>query len=433
MKSCLTVTLVSVFTVSTVLANGGPSETSPVFGSGEAGPANFVHFVHRDVEIVSEDLEFTPRINYVEVDVFYTLYNYGEDLLTGYCFPVTSMIIPEEDRYYEGFDPEHDIQNFRILRDGVELPVEFILAEQSNSTVNEYGDEILLGSHMYTTELEIPAGDTTEVEVSYSLRATYEDFITSKGFFPSYEDRRFRYDMRPAAFWGNGTVGTFTMTINAAELHALNGSMQILPEGGVWLDADHYSITEDNLNLKSFSQLFFSFETRSAAAAEFLERHRMSPDSYTVTVSSRLKGDYGPGNLSDCDLSTTWAEGVEGTTGEWILLDFHKDAHVAWVGLVPGYVKSEHTYTANARPREVMVEVSINGSSTSCYHYEIPEVPWETIQRGSIFEMLWEVFNRGESYPLRSIRITIEETCPGSEYEDLCISELVVAGFLVPE
>ncbi len=430
MMSLFLFSLVFVLSASTLLANGGPWQTSPVFGSGEAGPANFIQ---RDVEIVSEFLEFTPLINFVEVNAIYTLYNYGEDLLTGYCFPVTSVILPEENWYSGEFDPNHDIQNFRIFHDGIELPITFLEAVQSTSTVNEYGYTVQAGNHMYTTELEIPAGDTTEVEVSYFLRATYEDFETTKDFFPSYEDRRFRYDMRPAAFWGNGTIGKFSMIINSAELHASNGSMQTLPEGGVWLDADHYSITEEYLNLNSFPQINFAFESRSALSAQFLERNRVSPDCYTVTASSELQGDYGPGNLSDSNLSTTWAEGVEGTTGEWILLNFEADTHVAWVGLVPGYAKSEYTYTANARPLEALVEVSIEGTHVSSYKIEIPEVPLETILEGSIYEVLREVYNRGESFPLSSIRITFEGTAPGSEYDDLCISELVVASFLLTE
>ncbi|MCK5134120.1 MAG: hypothetical protein KAR40_18480 [Candidatus Sabulitectum sp.] len=66
MKNCILVIITSLLAVSAALGNGGPFETSPVFGAGEAGP---MEFVQRDVEIVSEDLKFTPGISFVKVEV----------------------------------------------------------------------------------------------------------------------------------------------------------------------------------------------------------------------------------------------------------------------------------------------------------------------------------------------------------------------------
>lgn len=428
------VIILSLVATSTVLANGGPFETSPVFGAGEGGP---LEFVHRDVEIVSEELVFTPKISFVEVDVTYILYNYGEDLETGYCFPVTAMVIPEEDRYTKAFEQEEDVQGFRIYQDGVELPVEFTLTEESNSTVTDYGYETPVGTYLFTTQLAIASGDTTEITVSYLLRATYEDFEVTKHFLLTYQDRSFRYDLKPAAFWGDGTVGTFTMTVNAEELHSVYGSMQTLPEGGEWLDDNHYIISEENLNLESLSELFFSFESRIAASSVFLEEHRISPENYTIIVSSELGASYSSSNLSDNDFSTAWAEGEEGTTGSWILIEFNQGTTVSWVGLVPGYAKSEYTYTANARPIEATVLRENYGDAPNPYpyheSYSVPVIDWEVIERGFNSEMFWEVFSSGESWPVRSILITFKDVIPGTEYEDLCISELVVAGWTFTE
>ncbi len=426
MKNYIVVIILSFMASSTVLANGGPFETSPVFGAGDGAP---IEFVQRDVELVSEELVFTPKINFVEVDVTYILYNYGEDLETGYCFPVTAMIIPEEDRYTMAFNQEHDVQGFRFFQDGTELPTEFILTEESNSTVMDYGYETPVGTHLFTTNLAIAAGDTTEIQVTYLLRATYEDFDNTKHFLLTYQDRSFRYDLKPAAFWGDGTAGTFTMTVNAEELHSVYGSMQILPEGGQWLDDNHYIISEENLNLESLSELSFSFESRTAASSVFLEEHRISPENYTITVSSELGASYGSSNLSDNDLSTAWAEGEEGTTGSWILIEFNPGTNISWVGLVPGYAKSEYTYTANARPSEVTVEVDNQTYYIGDYPYRIHAIDWEIIERGFSTRMFWAAFNSGESHEIGSIKIIFTGAIPGTEYEDLCISELVVAGF----
>jgi hypothetical protein len=220
------------------------------------------------------------------------------------------------------------------------------------------------------------------------------------------------------------------MTINAEELHSMYGSMQILPEGGQWLDDDHYTVSEQHFNFRSNPAISFSFESRTAASADFLEEHRISPENYTVTVSSELGANYGSSNLNDNDPSTAWAEGAEGTTGGWILIEFDPGTYVSWVGLLPGYAKSEYTYTANARPSEATVEIDIQGFSSSYPEtMSIPAIDWEIIERGFNRGMFWEVFNRGDSYQVRSIKITFTDVLPGTEFEDLCISELVVAGF----
>jgi len=426
MKNYIVCFIAFLTTVSTVLANGGPFETSPVFGTGDGAP---VQFVKRDVELVSEELVFTPRINFVEVDVTYVLYNYGEDLQTGYCFPVTAMIIPEEERYSALFNPESDVQNFRILQDGIELPVEFMLTEESDTTVTDYDYETPVGTHLFTTQLAIAARDTTEIEVTYLVRATYEDFDNVKHFLLNYQDRSFRYDLKPAAFWGDGTAGAFTMTVNAEQLHRMYGSMQILPEGGEWLDDDHYTISEQNLNLESLSELFFSFESRIAASTEFIEQHRISPENYTITVSSELGASYGASNLSDNDFSTAWAEGEEGTTGSWILIEPDPGIEISWVGLVTGYAKSEYTYTANARPIEAVVGVNTFYPENVTIH----AIDWEIIERGFNRDVFWEAFSQGSIYDITSIKITFTDVIPGTEFEDLCISELVVADWLPTE
>ncbi len=77
------------FPVSYVHANGGPIETSQVHSAGEPGP----EFVHRDVELVSEELVFSPGMNFMEVTAIYTLYNPGERLETSYAFPCTQWCI----------------------------------------------------------------------------------------------------------------------------------------------------------------------------------------------------------------------------------------------------------------------------------------------------------------------------------------------------
>lgn len=413
-----------IFLVSVCHANGGPIETSQVHSAGEPGP----EFVHRDVELVSEELVFSPGMNFMEVTAIYTLYNPGERLETSYAFPVHAMVYPEDEWYMGEFLPENNIKGFSIKQNGTELYSECSIYGDDQSVVREYGMMLSLITCSYETELSLQAGDTTVVEVSYSVRATYEDWESTKDFFPGYENRRFTYDLSPAACWGNGRAGSFTFTLDCRELFAMGGNVVETPVGGRWITEKLYRMDAFDFPMDSLPPLLIAWESREAAMGNYLQDHIISPERYTVTVSSSLGEGYGGENLTDGNLQTAWSEGAEGTTGEWILIEFEPGVSVSWVGIIPGYAGSEHLYTANARPREAKV-VSSMGNNRSTYDQEIGERSWEELAWGTPFSGYAEVFNRGESFPCEWIRITFTGSIPGAVYQDLCVSELVVAGW----
>ena len=209
-------------------ANGGPVATSQVHSTGDSGPV----FQHTDVELVSEELLFSPGMDFINVTAVYTIYNSGDHLETSYAFPVYAMVYPEEDWYMNDFVPEDNIEGFSIMQDGTELQSEYSVYSNDQSAVREYGMTLSLLECSYVTELSFQAGDTSVVEVNYSVRAAYEDWESSKEFFPGYEDRRFTYDLSPAAYWGNGRAGTFTFTLDCRELFAMGGTVVETSEGG---------------------------------------------------------------------------------------------------------------------------------------------------------------------------------------------------------
>jgi len=405
-------------------ANGGPVATSQVHSTGDSGPV----FQHTDVELVSEELLFSPGMDFINVTAVYTIYNSGDHLETSYAFPVYAMVYPEEDWYMNDFVPEDNIEGFSILQDGTELQSEYSVYSNDQSAVREYGMTLSLLECSYVTELSFQAGDTSVVEVNYSVRAAYEDWESSKEFFPGYEDRRFTYDLSPAAYWGNGRAGTFTFTLDCRELFAMGGTAVETPEGGRWITEKLYRMEAESFPMDSLPTLFVSWETRMAAKTAYLESHRISPENYTITVSSTLGEGYGDENLSDGSFETAWCEGEDGITGSWILIEFDPGVNVSWVGIVPGYAKSEHIYYANARPSAADVVVSRDGRGSE-WEEELREIHWENIQRGPLMASYARVFNRGESYFYDWIKITFAEAIPGTEYEDLCVSELVVAGW----
>jgi hypothetical protein len=116
----------------------------------------------------------------------------------------------------------------------------------------------------------------------------------------------------------------------------LGGNTVEIPEGANWITEKLVEMKMENFAMDSLPPLVIAWESREAAMSSYLENHIIPPEYYTVTISSSLGEGYGGENLTDGNLETAWSEGAEGTTGEWILIEFEPGVRVSWVGIIPG-------------------------------------------------------------------------------------------------
>lgn len=140
----------------------------------------------------------------------------------------------------------------------------------------------------------------------------------------------------------------------------------------------------------------------------------------STEASSTLAGDnvtsyYGPDNLIDGDLSTGWAEGVDGPgVGEWFQINFSTPQEVHGVDLCPGYAKSQKLFEQNGCPTRVRVSLS-DGTSMEMTLQDSLASGTE-VQEASF-----------ENTHLTSyVRVEILEVRPGSYYDDTVISEFTI-------
>jgi hypothetical protein len=119
---------------------------------------------------------------------------------------------------------------------------------------------------------------------------------------------------------------------------------------------------------------------------------------------------YGPGNLSDGNLSTAWVEGVAGTgAGQKVLLAFDRPRRLAGFEFVNGYAKNRDIYRKNARLKTVILRLS-DGSSQSL---SLPD------------EMRANRFTFSSPLEATWLELEIGSVFAGSKYADTALSELV--------
>lgn len=149
--------------------------------------------------------------------------------------------------------------------------------------------------------------------------------------------------------------------------------------------------------------------------------NRVDRAFFTVRSSSILqeKDTYSHSNLFDDDPNTAWVEGKPGVgKGEWVEIAFLEPTTVKNIIIVNGYTKSSDVYFANSRVKEITLHVTLSeGDSTRTIRLRDGSFHDQNGLRGEMLEGMEDV---------KTLRIIISEVYKGTQYDDTCISELVL-------
>lgn len=320
------------------------------------------------------------------------------------------------------------------------------------------------GRKWFYTRFHIDAGETMVLDVRYSLR--------NQASMPAYEniDRRlnstFTYDLAPAKHWGDGIAREIEIRIDLSVA------------GDVWkgyyndwtsdymypgLDGPSPVFREDrdkdgngsgdlvfrakNFDFSKAKPIYFGYSVYSGAALEDWLPYRIGNDRYTVSVSSENKA-YPASNLSDMNLETAWAIPWKDGDRPVITIKFNEPVKLGAILLAPGYYKSEKTFYENARPREisgsakVLEPENIYDEKTDKYlftgRYRNDSEDFQLLQKEGMGKYEVLTFNNlmedamilqkniWSNSLVTELTISINEIVPGTTYNDLCVTELIL-------
>ncbi len=421
------------------LANGGPSDGSRVLG---AGSVEFDRI--EDVRLVSEDLRFEVVGDTVEVEAVYVLQCDGPSRNVGFAFPVDFLADHPELFWLEDVPlTGTEVSGFTIRLDGRVLPLESFITDDTGRIEVE-GFESDISSLWFGTDLELHTGSTHTLVVEYSFIAQHLDWETNKSWFPSCSERLFTYRIDPAGNWGDGTAGEFSCTIDLSSVLSDYGSVIEIPESFEMGGEGLYVWSESGMDIRSLPAISVSWDNSTWRRSQAILARRLGAGTVTsIRTSSELQSqgsaDYCPGNLLDLDFDTAWSEGESGDgSGSWIEMDFDT-CLLGGVYLINGYVKNEASYEGNARIRTVRITLEPdegNPHSNGCYPDRVVEtvtlddMQWSAIDIGDFSSRMQEIFlNADPGYPASSLRIEVVEVYPGTTWDDLCATEILLVGY----
>jgi hypothetical protein len=123
---------------------------------------------------------------------------------------------------------------------------------------------------------------------------------------------------------------------------------------------------------------------------------------------------YAAANAADGDVNTSWQVRSDGAgVGEWIMFEYNSPIKLDFIRIWPGNGRSGggrngDYFSRNARAKNVTLEFSGNQSVT--YEFEDENA----------FQIIWLNKRISTSY----IKMTIDDVYAGSQFHDLCISEI---------
>lgn len=149
---------------------------------------------------------------------------------------------------------------------------------------------------------------------------------------------------------------------------------------------------------------------------EFVE-HGLPAEGFFAMASSQLEtsvADYSPMRAFDGDWRTSWIEGVDGDgIGEWLEVEFAEPIYIKKIYVITGFHKTHadfgDIFTLNSRLRSATIEFDDNREV---------EVNFLDTKEPQMIDL-------GDGIVTKTVHLTIKEAYPGTEWDDLCISEIM--------
>ncbi|CAD5299644.1 MULTISPECIES: discoidin domain-containing protein [unclassified Imperialibacter] len=455
-------TLLLLFLPGLAFANGGTIHSSLFKETGNIKLINT-----KDVLLLREDLtlDFSAKST-VKATVVYQLKNGGKARSLLYAFPVDFYLsMGGESLEEENLPIEELIENisYSMTLNGKAISTDSIVSKKYQLKRNRSTDELL--RVWFISKVDIEEGLENFLRITLT---TPSEYTTSNMHEPAYDyetygsgnNYKYLYDLSPAGSWGNAQAGSITVNIvrpgecDNFRVRGLEGFTQHAENNTLAFSANNYSFTENSkilvdygdVNTQHFRKLFYINRAPEAVKA--------------ITVSSTLGPTYAMGNLIDGDLATAWVEGHSGNgVGKWIELELNPNFTLTGIAMVNGYTKNTATFVENGKIKSGSLVVS-----GTCYNMEnsqsvkqckdetsvnmkkISSLPAGSANLLNTVEFLSyepsegpELVNWDDSTKIEqgfgfmkvtSIKIKVDEVYEGTKYKDMCISELLVFGYV---
>ncbi len=408
-------------------ANGGGYYRGGVQSAGDV--AGFEPSATENVRILDEKLTITLGPKEADVEVRYLMRNETDKKVkVRFGFPVEESFDDDE----MGMEPSAK----KKPADGKKLEYckHYQITAAGNAIESKWQGELKNSEDArfkgvagwLISELTFAAHEEKPVMIRFQSAYPMSEWSVSDN--TSKDAAIFRYRLSTAACW-NGSIGTGKIVlkpngIRADDLKVIKPVNRFKKEGANWVWnfenlepslADDFEVEAAPAE-NSYPQTETGADGDTHITGTYIERGSrwsMAHSNYKVKASSTLPPDgeikYDADNIKNF-WGEMWSEGAKGPgINEWLELEPIAPKPLTAISILPGCVKTQELFEANARPKKMMVELNDEHKFT----VDVPDSKEE-------FEFPVSDYTKA----VKKIRLTFVDVWPGKKFEDLCVSSV---------
>ncbi|MFW2331660.1 MAG: NADase-type glycan-binding domain-containing protein [Nitrospinota bacterium] len=456
------VTILASLIGTNAFANGGPVDWTGVTPLGGIR-LNPVKDIHLDKEEL--DIKLLDNLNDYSVIAKYHLNNTGEKTKILFGIPLSWMgnagdVFEATKAELTRIEKERKKKIaktsalIKLMLNGVQIKCK--PAELSRLQSNDSYPKQLKTKNWCVTNLSLKKGRNSLV-MKYNASMFYNDSAFTKSVFTVFEQRNLMYELFPAGYW-DGNLRELKIKIDLGDYTDFvdNISPKKYKQNGNILEWNFKDV-----DLKKLQMIDITFKTTILNKNEIARWNKIAHKYQTAkmiaksssTLAPSKRSSYQASNILDGDPKTAWCEGNKNNGVEEYLELRPQDGYfemaekycnIEGISILPGYLKSQSTYTTNNRISKVGISDCKGKNNVSfdidlAKDYRLAPVVLENFDRvaSDSFYATYrsEFILHGEYHDARPkpqlafientdcIKIEILEVKSG-KVEDACISEL---------
>ncbi len=292
-----------------VFANGGP-----IFDNKLASTGNIVFVNKTDIRLVKENLDIKIDGERAHFKVKYIFQNIGSDTKIQFAFPMETEMFGvsdnsvKADREIKNFIEREKVLSYKISKNGRDLKwLKKTKTAKSKSDLYENPYKI---SEWFISDIEFKKFEKAEIYITYTIESYRELSFYSCSAMPRLTSRNLHYNFYPASFFGNGTVGDLSVTVDLTELKKDNGKLE--GTGGLEFTEQTPGILKSegkNVNFKKTKEFLVRYSIAEKDKSDYIKAKRLLPEQFRIVSPKILPEDVK--KMFDSDSDTCFVIGKE--------------------------------------------------------------------------------------------------------------------------
>ena len=291
-----------------VFANGGP-----VFDNKLGATGNLTFVKKTNLQLLKENLKIKIDGEKAHFQVRYTFQNTGGDTKIQFAFPMETNISDFEisDKEVKRFIEKEKVLSYKISKNGNDL--KWLKKSETRKIENclsaDIGD-IIKVSEWFISEIEFKKFEKAEIYITYTIESDRELGFYSCSAIPILYDRTVHYNFYPASFFGTGTVGDLSVTVDLTELKKDNGKLDET-RGLEFIEQTPGILKFEgkNIDFKKVREFLVWYSIEEKDRSEYIKAKRLLPTQFRI-----VSPEIAPENVKkmfDFDPETCFAPGKE--------------------------------------------------------------------------------------------------------------------------